>query len=267
MPTNTDTAEYNFIDRTLMGDERNRTLFDWSPMAIVIINQQGVFLDANKKLFEWLGYKPEEIIGKHLTRIPFFPEHTKQTIIQNFTQRLNGKDIPSYEVEFIHKDGASKWGEVHGVLLKDTMNQIVFDLVMVSDITERKETMKRLQVSEEKYRNLFENATDLIQSVNEQGRFVDVNPQWLHTLEYTKDEVVNLHFIDILRKDQIPHCQDIFYRVSKGETIKNVETIYLSKTGKEILVEGNISPFFKDGQFIATIGIFRDVTDKKKRVT
>jgi len=183
MNPNSDIAEYEVIDRTLLGDERNQTLFNWSPMAIVILNQQGVFLDANKKLYDWLGYKPEEIIGKHLTRIPFFPEHTKQTLLQNFTHRVNGKDIPPYEVEFIHKDGTSKWGEIHGVLFKDDVNQIVFDLVMVSDVTQRKEMIQRLQVSEEKYWNLFENATDLIQSVNKDGCFVDVNPQWLRTLE------------------------------------------------------------------------------------
>lgn len=258
-----DNAVYDFIDRTLMGDHRNRTLFDWSPLAIVIIDKQGIFVDANRKLYDWLSYKPEEIIGKNLFEIPFFTPETKEIIIQNFKFRVSGKDIPAYEVEFIHKNGSRRWGEIHGVIFQDTVTHIILDIIMVSDITERKETLEQLKQSEEKYRNLFESATDLIQSIDADGRFVDVNPQWLKTLGYTKEEIKNLTFTDILRKDQIKQCQEIFQRICHGEKAKNVETVFVSKTGKEIVVEGNINGLYKAKKFVATVGIFRDITEKK----
>ena len=252
-------AEFDFIDRTLMGDERNRTLFDWSPEAIVIVNKQGVFIDANKKLFEWLGYRPEEVIGKNLLEIPFFTKNSKEIIYENFTQRMMGKNIPQYEISCIHKDGTEKWGEIHATLLQDNTNNITLDLIMVSDITERKKVVEKLQENEEKFRMLFENTYDLIQSVDEQGKFIDVNPRWLETLEYSRDEVKKLCLTDIVRKDQISHCQEILKRISQGKHSKNIEIVFLSKTGKEIRVKGNAHGLFKDGEFIGTIGIFQQI--------
>lgn len=263
---NSDEAEYDFIDKVLMGDQRNKTLFDWSPLAVVIINKDGVLLDANKKLYAWLGYKPEEVIGKDISVIPFFTPETREIVVNNFIKRMRGEYIPPYEVEFLHKNRTRKWGEVHGSRLIDDVNKLMLDVVMVSDVTDKKKALKGLKESEERYRNLFENANDLIQSVDAEGRFVDVNPKWLDTLEYTKDDVKNLTLMDILRGDQVQHCMDLFKKVFQGESVKNVEAVFVSKTGKEIYVEGSANGQFKDGRFISTVGIFRDVTDRKKTI-
>ena len=255
--------DYEFLDKTLIGDERNKTLFDWAPEAIVIINKQGILLDANRKLYEWLGYRPDEVIGKYILEMPFFPKETKQIIREKFTQRMSGKEVSPYEVEFLHKNGMKKWGEIHGTQIKDEINNVMIDLVLVSDITKRKTTLDKLKESEEKYRNIFENAFDLIQCVNSEGKFVEVNPKWLQKLEYAKEEIPNLTLNDILRKDQISHCMKLLNKVSIGESVKNIEIVFVSKTGKEIFVEGNINGQFKDGKFFATVGIFRDITNKK----
>ena len=263
---NSGEAEYDFIDKVFMGDQRNKTLFDWSPLAIVIINREGVLLDANKKLYEWLGYKPEEVIGRDLSTIPFFTPETREILVSNFMKRMSGEDIPPYEVEFLHKNRTRRWGEVHGSRLKDDANNVMLDIVMVSDVTDKKKALEGLKESEERYRNLFENANDLIQCVDAEGRFVDVNPKWLDTLEYTKDDVKNLTLLDILREDQVQHCVELFKKVFHGESVRSVEAVFVSKTGKEIYVEGSANGQFKDGRFISTVGIFRDVTDRKKVV-
>jgi PAS domain S-box-containing protein len=263
---NSGEAEYDFIDKVFMGDQRNKTLFDWSPLAIVIINKDGVLLDANKKLYEWLGYKAEEVIGRDLSAIPFFTPETREILVNNFMKRMRGEDIPPYEVEFLHKDRTRRWGEVHGSRLKDDVNNVMLDIVMVSDVTDKKKALEGLKESEERYRNLFENANDLIQSVDAEGRFVDVNPKWLDTLEYTMEDVKNLTLADILREDQVQHCMDLFKKVFHGESVKNFEAVFVSKTGKEVYVDGSANGYFKDGRFISTVGIFRDVTERKKGV-
>ena len=80
---------------------------------------------------------------------------------------------------------------------------------------------------------------------------------------FTENEARQLHFTDIVRKDQIPHCYEVFRRVANGETVQGMETVYVSKDGREIHVEGNISPLHKDGQFVSCRGIFRDITERK----
>jgi PAS domain S-box-containing protein len=53
-------------------------------------------------------------------------------------------------------------------------------------------------------------------------------------------------------------------RVRSGEALDRVETVFISKDGREILVDGNVSGQFKNGQFVATRAIFRDITERKK---
>jgi hypothetical protein len=56
---------------------------------------------------------------------------------------------------------------------------------------------------------------------------------------------------------------ELFNKVRQGEIIKNIETVFISKTGKEIFVKGSAKGYFRDGVFIATVGIFRYIPKVK----
>ena len=191
-------SEYDYIDNILIGNDRNKIFFDSSPLAIVIISKEGIFLEANRKLYDWLGYVPAEIIGKSFTEVSFLPEKSIKIIINNFKKRMRGEDVPPYEIGLIHKNGIMKFGEIHGNLLQDEAHGVVMDIIMVSDITEKKKVLESLKNNQERYRILFENSTDLIQSVNFEGNFIDANPAWLETLEYSKEELHNLKLNNII---------------------------------------------------------------------
>jgi len=253
------TSEYDFIDRTLMGDQRNRTLFDWAPQAIVIINTEGMLLDANLRLYEWLGYRPEEVIGKNIIELPFFTEKTRAVIKQKFFERIKGIEHPAYEAEFIDKEGKSHWGKIHGKLLRDESAGVILDLVMVSDISEQKKVIEDLKESEEKYRSIFEHANDLIQSVDATGHFIEVNPKWFGTLGYSQGELPQLTLQDVIHPDQLEHCTKIFEQVCAGEAVQHIRTVFVAKDGHEIPVEGSANAIIKNKEFVATIGIFREI--------
>ncbi len=127
-----------------------------------------------------------------------------------------------------------------------------------------KERTGALWASEEKYRTLLENFGELIQSVDAEGRFVYVNPQWCQTLGYTSEETRQLRFTDVLRPDQVEHCQGVFSSLLQGISVPHVETVFVSKDGREIFVEGTITPTFREGRFVHTQGFFRDVTERKR---
>ena len=125
-------------------------------------------------------------------------------------------------------------------------------------------TRKHRSENDYNFRDLLENANDLIQSVNINGNFIYVNRKWLKTLGYTKEEVERLKLTDILREDQIPHCMEIFKKVCKGESFEHIETVFISKNLEEIFVEGNANPRFEDGKFVQTLGIFRNITERRQ---
>jgi len=133
-----------------------------------------------------------------------------------------------------------------------------------NEITERKQVEKALKESEERYRDLFENANDLIQSVTSDGRFLYVNKAWREMLGYSEDEVTNLTLWDIIHPDSMSHCREIFQKVISGEAVNNVETIFVAKDGRLITVEGNVNSRSDEGKVVATRGIFRDITERKQ---
>jgi len=123
----------------------------------------------------------------------------------------------------------------------------------------------RYKEAQERYKDLFENSTDLIQSVDPTGKFIYVNPSWLDTLGYTREEARNLTFMNIVHPDFQNHFKNIFKGLISGKIYKNEEVQFVSKTGKIIKVAGNLNCKFDEfNNPIITRGIFRDITEKRK---
>lgn len=243
-------------------EEKHRTLFDTSPDGIIITTLDGKVLEANKAYQNMLGYTLREL--KDMTYQQLTPEKWHKKEREAVKSFLSGKGYGYFEKEYIKKDGTIFPIFLTGWLIRDNQGNPEKIGVFVRDITERKQAEEVLKENEERFRDLFENANDLIQSVNASGEFVYVNKKWLETLGYSKEELGRLKLTDILREDQIPHCMQIFKKVCNGGSFEKVETVFISKDGSEIVVEGNVNAKIRDGRFIATRGIFRDITEQKK---
>jgi len=129
---------------------------------------------------------------------------------------------------------------------------------------EQQRAEEALKKSEEKYRDLFENASDLIQSIKPDGSFAYVNRAWRETLGYSEGEIPNLSFRDVIHPDSLAHCEEVFQRVLKGEIVLGVTATFVTKGGRPTEVEGNVNCSFEKGIPVASRGIFRDITKRKK---
>jgi len=129
---------------------------------------------------------------------------------------------------------------------------------------ERQRTEAALRESEERYRDLLENATDLIQSVGPDGKYRFTNRQWRETLGYSEDEVVRLSIFDVLAPESHDHCRRLFGELMQGGRAACAEATFLTKDGRRVFVEGNLSCSLKDGKPAATRGFFRDITERKR---
>ncbi len=125
-----------------------------------------------------------------------------------------------------------------------------------------KQASELLLESEERYRDLFENANDLIQSANAYGRFEYVNRAWRETLGYSETEVTQMNVFDIIHPDFQSSCRQMFYRVLSGEKIEQFQAAFVTKSGQKIFVEGNINCKLVRGKPVATRGIFRNITQR-----
>jgi PAS domain S-box-containing protein len=153
--------------------------------------------------------------------------------------------------QYLHKSGTPEtvYGELAYSILKSVS---------------RKRAEKKLRESEEEHRALLGMASMLVQSVNSEGKFIYVNKEWEKVLGYTQRDLKEISIWNVIRKDRLQHCMSVFKQVMEGQTVKDVETVFVAKNGKEVVVHGNAMPRIKDGRFIATVGFFSDITGHKK---
>ena len=120
---------------------------------------------------------------------------------------------------------------------------------------------RKLIESEERYRDIFDNTSDLIQCIAPDGTFVYTNKTWRTVMGYTEQEVESLNLLDVLHPDSMVCCQDRFARLLNGETLSCIDFKFLSKSGQTIHLSGDCGSIIKEGTTISTRGIFKNVTD------
>jgi PAS domain S-box-containing protein len=115
------------------------------------------------------------------------------------------------------------------------------------------------------YLDLIDNAYDMIQCVDPQGRFVYVNRAWQTTLGYDQFEIDQLCIWDIIHPSHHEMCKKHFTALLtlRDCTLANIETIFVTKSKTDVFVEGCVTLRVVGGVPQHTRGIFRNVTTKK----
>ena len=165
----------------------------------------------------------------------------------------------TFAEQLLSPDTTHAWERLLAMLIV-----IAFGIYTQFIINKRKRVEETLRESEVRYRNLFENAHDMIQSVAPDGQFIFVNTAWLETLGYTEAELPDLNLFKIIHPESLPHCQEMFSKIMAGESVNNVQATFVAKDGSPILVEGNVAGRYIGNKLVATQGIFRDITGGKQ---
>ncbi|MDO8283098.1 MAG: PAS domain S-box protein [Thermodesulfovibrionia bacterium] len=158
----------------------------------------------------------------------------------------------------------NKFIEIRSMPRFDKENKLIGLIHVVRDITQRKKMEDEIHESEERYRELFENTSDIIQSVDAEGKYIFVNSAWLKTFGYTMEEVKGLSIFDMLHEDCVDHCADVFNNVMSCGQQDNIQTTFAARDGSKVELEGNARSRIVNGKPVSIQCIFRDVTERKK---
>jgi PAS domain S-box-containing protein len=135
-------------ERLRQSEEKYREIFELSPEAIVLLDRKGNILDVNARSYDWLGYRPEEVVGKSFLDLPFLSKEGKSKAMAKLSQRMAGKKVSPYELGFYTKSGEKRVGRIVANPIQDKNGEVIQDLVMISDITERKQAEQALRERE-----------------------------------------------------------------------------------------------------------------------
>lgn len=232
-----------------------RSLINSSLDMIMAADEQGRITEYNPAASMRFGYEPEEAVGLD-TRL-LYADPDEYARVQSELERHG-----VYAGEVRNKD---KFGNIFTSFLSasklhDEEGRVIGAMGVSRDITRMKQDQEALRASEERYRDLFENATDLIQSVRPDGRLEYVNEAWRRTLGYSDAEVARLSIWDLVHPDHAATCKRFFERILLGDAPGEIRTVFVAKDGRPVTVEGSTSLRMENGRPVATRSIFRDIT-------
>lgn len=262
-----ESAEREKAERSLK-QERDFTnaVIDTAGALVVVMDPEGRILRFNRAAEQLSGYSLAEVKNRLLWDLGLIPPEDVPGVKQAFEQLKGNYSLflNRHENFWRTKQGALRLISWSNTALINAAGEVEFVMGTGIDITDRKLAELALKESEERYRDLFENATDLIQSVDAEGHFLYVNRAWKETLGYDEAQVYQMTLFDILHPDCREHCQALFQKLLAGEKLERVETAFLTATGETVWLEGNVNCRFEDGVMVATRGIFRNITEQKK---
>jgi PAS domain S-box-containing protein len=117
---------------------------------------------------------------------------------------------------------------------------------------------------ESQYREIFENANDLVMSFDRDGRFIYANPAAGRTLGYGEGELKTMSVIELTVAASRDHIVDVLRRLEDGEEIGRLDLNLQTKAGEPVILHGISNTQFSDGKFHSVRGIFRDMTEHIK---
>jgi len=134
-------------------------------------------------------------------------------------------------------------------------------------VNERGKLLEAYKESEEKYRDLYQNAPDGYHSIRPDGTILDVNDKWLRMLGYQREEVVGkMKLTELLTDDGLKIFHNTFPEFKKEGFMENIEYDLIKKDGTRLPVVINATAFYdKDGNYLKSRSIVRDIAEIKKR--
>ncbi len=245
-----------------------KNIFKMLPDLILITNRKGIIVYGNNQIVSWLGYDLDEIVNYSVLTLKFITTRSKLLMGRKFFDRISGKKIEPYIIDFRAKNGDMKSGIVRGTIIKDDNGKTLLNVSLITNVTKETNKKRSLKNTEKKYKYLFDNMVDgftvnkLIYDENNKAidfTFLEINNSFEEILNLEAKDLVDYNMKKVVPKDK----QDIFDHLDKfSEVIKNKKQIefefYSKNLNKWLKITAHCPA---DGQFVA---FYQDITKKKK---
>ncbi len=232
----------------------------------MVIDADGIVDYANPSVERLLGYKPEEMIGKHYSGFIFAGDRLFDH--SGFVEAIQnpGSILGPAELCFRHKGGSRTRMEGMGKSVLDASGRGTI-IINARDITKRKQTEETLKQAEEKYRNIFENTVEGIFQTTPDGRYLTVNPAMARIFGYDSPQEMITRITSIAQQSYVnPEVRETFkQRLEEDGEVKNFEIQHYRKDGSTVWVSINARAVRdSEGAVLYYEGTTEDITERKQ---
>jgi two-component system, cell cycle sensor histidine kinase and response regulator CckA len=257
-------------DQIAMAIERKRseqeirlqaTALEATANAMVITDTAGNITWVNPAFTALTGYTSDEAVGEN-PRLLNSGKHSNDLYRDLWSTLLAG-NVWQGEMVNRRKDGSLYIEEQVITPVTSESGEVINFIAVKQDITERRHAEKALIESEERYRELVENAIDIIYTHDLQGNFTSVNKAAERITGYAREEAMSMNIAHTIVPEYLEKAREMVQSKLAGRDVTAYELEILAKDGRRVAVEVNTRVIFQNGQPYAIQGIARDITERK----
>ncbi|WDL98883.1 diguanylate cyclase domain-containing protein [Alicyclobacillus sp. ALC3] len=238
-----------------------KSIIEQNPDAILVLSANGTILEVNQTATDLFGYTEEEVQGRSYQEMTFLG-HFQNGVNRCFHETLRG--IPTaYHADTLHKNGTPLHLLVKLIPLI-VEEKLVGVFAVVKDFTEKKRLEKSLKESEEQYRLIAENMTDLVCVLDLNGVVQYASPSHESILGFTPDVYQGNPVFHMIHPDDISHVQGTFMEMTQTKESNMVEFRHKHRDGHWVWMETKGRPVFdEEGNVLHYQTVTRDITERK----
>ena len=267
-----DITSRKLTEKTLIHTEhRFRQIAENSEDMIWEIDTQGMCTYCNEIVSSILGYNAEEVIGNIHFYDLFEPDLREELKKEAFTLFNRQEKIRKFINYNIHKDGHTVILETNGSPILTKHGVLIGYRGTNTDITKRILDENALRESEKKYRLLAVNTTDVIWTMNFQGKFTYISPSVQKFLDLTPEEAISKDIDGTLTPESAAIAKQMLgetLELIKAGNTQIIRTLILEfscKNGSTVWGELTVNTYFDDNQQLSGfVGITRNITERRK---
>ncbi len=235
-------------------------LFESNPCPMYLCDERTLqFLAVNDAAVKHYGYSRKEFLSMNARDIR--PNEEAAALI-SYIEKNTGSHDNAGVWKHRKKDGTVidvqvDWHKV------DFGGRPAY-LVLANDITEQKQAEVAVRESEERYRELFENANDIIYTHDLNGEFTSLNKSGERVTGYTLDEALQMNIADVLTSESVGTARQMLARKAQDKVATVYDLEIFAKDGRRVALGVSTRLIYADGIPVGVQGIARDITERKQ---
>ncbi|HEY9874097.1 MAG TPA: PAS domain S-box protein, partial [Candidatus Obscuribacterales bacterium] len=235
-----------------------RRLMDTAYEGILVYDTETRIEYVNQRMAQMLGYSVEEMLDRAI--FDFMDSKAGLEAKQRLEQRQQGIK-EQYDIRLRRKDNSDLWAIVCTSPILNEQGEYTGAIAMLTDVTDRKRTEEALRTSEERYRELFENANDIVYTLDLAGNLTSINKAGERITGYTCDELLNQPIVQLIVPEYLETMLQMFNRKVAGEKVTAYELEIITKDQRHVTLEVSSRLIYQEGNPIGMQGIARNISD------
>jgi len=241
-------------------NSRLLTLVEASPIAIVGVDLGGAITIWNAAAERMLGWQEKEMTGTSF-RLAAASEERQFAHLRG--RVLAGETVQGAEFSAAVRGGIQIHLQVAAAPVRGLEGEINGIVYLIEDITEIRKMRETLRRSEESYRDLFENANDIVCTFDLDSRFTATNKKAEQMLGYSSEELLGRDIVTLASEGGSGEILRTLFGAAES-VIAPREIELLTKAGETLPLEVSARVIFEDGRPTGIQGIFRDIRERRK---